>query len=555
MAKIKDGVDLKRWLESRPEETRDQDARLIAARAALRTIPDLCREPWLEDEQKRKTVLLPCFRAMKLLSWVGNHAKNAQLGLHQEFRFRPHAYYEVAIAAGQAQAFAFSALFGTQIAEDAVVAASHAVDSKPVVDEEDYWTYANAVWQVVENDCTRLELLEEHELINQSALWPMPSAVPEDWSIYWAALKDHLRATDEGWDYWINWYEDIIQGRPRDQNLELKIIQIDDEIWKSGPKPLNAEIAGIVAVQPVRNESPKASFDPVKVREQVQSTDEASIWDFHLDEDDYAMRARPFKGDMPPLEDPYRMRDQRERLGALSKTSRDLFTDLNRHRDRLNVPPGMATDFKRYSEATDPKKIPPEGVNPRDIERLVRPMIEVLQDDDVRSGLGNYHLAKVEGFVEEHLALRGAYLSAVAERMAAQDAEPPADFDASAAISKTREAIEAVSSVPWREVMPAPPAGVIAGLSDALERNASELSALSLKPDVAARIGRARLYVDNREIAATVVRLIGQSTVQATDFAHRIGEHPRVSSTANLITVSAVPLGIAALILRIFSLW
>jgi len=55
-------------------------------------------------------------------------------------------------------------------------------------------------------------------------------------------MKKTLPATGQGLEVWINWYEDRLDGRVRDEQGELAYVQIDDTLWKQGPAIVNAEI-------------------------------------------------------------------------------------------------------------------------------------------------------------------------------------------------------------------------------------------------------------------------------------------------------------------------
>ena len=81
------------------------------------------------------------------------------------------------------------------------------------------------------------------ELARQS-LWfgETPSWADENW----IKLKRALLALDEDWEVWTDWYEDRLRGSSAIEALELARVQIKEEIWKQGPKVVNAHIKELI---------------------------------------------------------------------------------------------------------------------------------------------------------------------------------------------------------------------------------------------------------------------------------------------------------------------
>ncbi len=57
----------------------------------------------------------------------------------------------------------------------------------------------------------------------------------------WAQFKEKL-PEDEGWQVWVDWYEDCLVGRSACETLEFQRVTIADEDWKLGPAHVNAII-------------------------------------------------------------------------------------------------------------------------------------------------------------------------------------------------------------------------------------------------------------------------------------------------------------------------
>lgn len=157
---------------------------------------------------------------------------------------------------------------------------------------------------------------------------------------------------------------------------EYNIIKKIDFIWTI----LNKELG--LYLQPTENALSSSSqtldkYELISVGQQVEATNHTSLWDFSLNSDEFAMEANPFERDIPTIDDPYRLREHEERLEALANAARDLHKDLQQ--DRPQVPPALKRDFKRYFDAAS---LPADKVNPRELDRIARPIIAALDDDD-----------------------------------------------------------------------------------------------------------------------------------------------------------------------------
>lgn len=555
MIEITDRDSLLAWLRTRPRE----DAVLIAARAALRVLPQAGATLDHDAGERRADTILPIVRATVCARLAGEWPRLAtQLRAAADAATATPIPRAAAVLAAVRAALAAGRPDEASVSEVAAAAAFSVVSAGTSANATG--SAAGDVWGSVSSDATARENGTSNEQLGAAALWPgfpfsdgstfsdgsMFSGTPAWATDRWKQLKQHLLAADEGWEVWTDWYDALLAGRPQDPDLELAKALIPDEVWQQGPAALNAEIARLIAEHAAKQNPPGLEVLPA----QIAATDDLSIWDFRLDVDAYAMRPQPFERDLPDIDDPYRMRDEAERLASLASTARDLYYDLRQ--DRPQVPPSMRRDFKRYADAAS---VAPEKVNPRELNRLARPIIVALDDEDVRAGLGNYLLTKVDGFRLDHNALTARCFTAETERMAMlAEKEPPADFDAEAAEEAIKKATDLLTSPEW-EVMPVPPAEVVDFLIEATEEARERRLRLMLRPDAAANEGRRQLYRDNLEIAASTVRLLGQTVTSTTDLIHAAGSHPRVQSTANIVTVSTPALALLALILRAYGLW
>ncbi len=62
----------------------------------------------------------------------------------------------------------------------------------------------------------------------------------------WTAFSAPL-SQNEPWDFWREWYQGFLDGKPLDWDLQHRVALIDDAIWDAGPETVAAEIERIKA--------------------------------------------------------------------------------------------------------------------------------------------------------------------------------------------------------------------------------------------------------------------------------------------------------------------
>ena len=82
-----------------------------------------------------------------------------------------------------------------------------------------------------------------------AALWSSPlwqNEVPAWVSGHWKPLKEHLLATNDGWEIWADWYENRLRGGLGGQALERAVAEIREADWENGAAHVNSIIKRIV---------------------------------------------------------------------------------------------------------------------------------------------------------------------------------------------------------------------------------------------------------------------------------------------------------------------
>jgi hypothetical protein len=95
-------------------------------------------------------------------------------------------------------------------------------------------------WSALSIDATRLENGAPAAVIANSPLWPQ--GLPDWLQSLWQEMKAALLAAKQDRQVWTNWYDDLLDGRVREEERELAYVRIDEALWNQGPAIVNAEI-------------------------------------------------------------------------------------------------------------------------------------------------------------------------------------------------------------------------------------------------------------------------------------------------------------------------
>ncbi|MEO1491400.1 MAG: hypothetical protein AAFV19_04515 [Pseudomonadota bacterium] len=431
MANITNRESLKAWLNDRPRE----DAVLIAARAAVRVAPLLHRVLGKERPERRKTIVLPVFRAMAIARFAGTWPTRAT-----EVRGAANAataYAAAATAAATNAATAAAANAATNSADAAANATANAADAADAADAvANAYVAANATanaaaWTAVQHEASALERGASHMDVSRTQLWP--TGTPEEMEEAWVKLKVGLLTADEQWDVWTKWYDDILAGLTPDEDLELAKCLIPDEVWEAGPATLNAEIARLIkelgsGVRSSPRNSAEAALETAQLR--------AALTDFSYDQLANLMRSVPFDDDLKSLDDPAEKEQRQDRLKDLARDAEELMEDLEASGSNL---PGLANALRRYrDEATKPIEL---AEHRRLWFNYGAALNRVVLDEYSMSSLQEPVSGNLREFVQRHLDLFRDYLSAIVSRTAVLD---EMEIAPEATLEKAADVIDAV---------------------------------------------------------------------------------------------------------------
>ncbi len=251
LVEIKNKQELEAWLRQQPHEV----SIAFAARAALRALPFV--QTASRSRHYTRDIVLPIFRANGI-SWVAaifpadktglaaaRAAADADAAAHATDPFDRAA--SAAYACAHAVRTAPAAAAGRIIAARSATAFSSAqadAFSHRATDgsHRDVFVdhFASYGLSALSMDATRLDAGVTSSYIAGSPLWPRGQ--PSELQSLWQEMKEALHAANEGWQVWITWYDDRLNGRVSDEERELAYVRVDDELWEQGPAIVNAEI-------------------------------------------------------------------------------------------------------------------------------------------------------------------------------------------------------------------------------------------------------------------------------------------------------------------------
>mgnify|MGYP003668978079 FL=1 len=85
--------------------------------------------------------------------------------------------------------------------------------------------------------------MQEGAELGSRALFP--DATPYAIASHWAAVQQRPGGSE--WEFWLNWYRRLLEGRPQNWPLLFEIAIQDDAFWQGSDAEINARIAEIVA--------------------------------------------------------------------------------------------------------------------------------------------------------------------------------------------------------------------------------------------------------------------------------------------------------------------
>jgi TIR domain len=244
IADIKDGESLGTWLKGRSPEV----AVVITSRASLRTVPLVVYRPRAPDFSHSIAELMGTIYRANALAWVAanlpDHTDEMNTSAFAAANAASTSDAAVAsIAADAAHAAAALSAYSRdpdagEVAKNngtrAVARAADVIDSAAEVTDVEELTAWAAIRSDIKSIASRGTGATDH-----LPLWP--SGAPKWVTSAWTEVKAAL-PKDQGWQVWIDWYEQRLRGGSPGEHYELVFANVPEEEWERGPVAANAWI-------------------------------------------------------------------------------------------------------------------------------------------------------------------------------------------------------------------------------------------------------------------------------------------------------------------------
>ncbi|NBB96727.1 MAG: hypothetical protein GVY34_00925 [Alphaproteobacteria bacterium] len=354
MEDIKDAESLQAWLESLPQETEEQRetarrwAVTIAHRAAMRSLPYFWQATWknvsplrLEpaDPNDRNNALGQIMRCM-LVSCVNADAAIARTAISET---KATEYPQLPIVGAALASVATNLRIAALYAKAAASLPLRFLMPSKTLNESDVYSAQAATdfYTMFFHSASEDALALERDASVEKSLWPADADVLHDQIFpFWHKFKNDLLSENEGWRFWVEWYENALYGRPQDYDLLTKIALIDPADWDKGADHVNALIQQIVA-----EHKPASRTTNDKVAEIASDRlIRAAIGNFTFDAMAKVMQIVPFAEDIRFMRDPAALQRVMDDVGAIH----DQLQTFQSAMERRAQTQGSAGDIAAY---------------------------------------------------------------------------------------------------------------------------------------------------------------------------------------------------------------
>jgi hypothetical protein len=236
-------IDLRQWLDRQPREAMIA----IAARSALRVVPLLSRVPLKISREALGFDPIPRVFFANSISWL----IAAYPELHREMHGISGAARDSLRAAAQVARGAISGAASIAIdsSADAIRAVARSTSRSTIIAADAFRALDSAGEASIDAEIIDkgITIGERIRLSTELAILPLwRRGLPDSMDRDWRTLKTMLNAENEGWEVWIEWYEDRLVGRASDVKIELLRSTLASEVLSRPAAAVNAKIRGAI---------------------------------------------------------------------------------------------------------------------------------------------------------------------------------------------------------------------------------------------------------------------------------------------------------------------
>ena len=274
---IRDADSLRAWLEALPQGTeaeRDEARRwavAIAHRASFRASTTYIDSHLHFEDLLDPSELIELFRSLLLPMVFIRSSKEMKKLLSSAAKDVPHPGVPVA-----------SRFAGREAARTTCLMLSSDRFASLTLDALDYvadTVNERALWLTVLKDCWEIPGPTK---LHNFPIWPADDELSDIWPeenpilVVWYRSREIVQGFNEGWRFWIDWYDNALHGRPQDYDLLTKIALIDPEDWNKGADHVNALIQKIVEQHTLAQDARALKEEIAQIKRRLQSVEHRS---------------------------------------------------------------------------------------------------------------------------------------------------------------------------------------------------------------------------------------------------------------------------------------
>ena len=235
-SEIRDRESLRAWLEALPQGTEAERAEsqrwavAIAHRAAMRVLPVYWEAGVAAARSETGFNCLLGIWSLVITDLVSNKSEVDLKNAAYNALARGSSAHTVGTISQTLSAHLAQPIATKYISQSVVSALTFAMAEKREASSD--------VFSATSIDCN---LLQNQYGLFDRPLWQEKNPLRK----LWADIRPKILAQGADWQFWVDWYENALHGRPQDYDLLTKIALIDPEDWDKGADHVNALIADI----------------------------------------------------------------------------------------------------------------------------------------------------------------------------------------------------------------------------------------------------------------------------------------------------------------------